>query len=70
MAMLLCLHQQPWPCCSTCLELLNNTALPPRSTQETDYLLDMCQRFELRFVTIADRYEVRAWLSGGQAWFA
>ena len=32
--------------------------LYPISMQETDYLLDMCQRFELRFVAIADRYEV------------
>ncbi len=30
------------------------------SREETDYLLDMAARFELRFVAMADRYEVRA----------
>lgn len=29
------------------------------SREETDYLLDMCERFDLRFVVIADKYEVR-----------
>jgi hypothetical protein len=29
------------------------------SREETDYLLELCERFELRFVAIADRYEVR-----------
>ena len=28
------------------------------SRQETDYLLDLCQRLDLRFMAIADRYEV------------
>lgn len=31
---------------------------PGWTKQETDYLLEMCERFELRFVAIADRYEV------------
>jgi len=31
---------------------------PGWSRAETDYLLDMCERFELRFLVIADRYEV------------
>lgn len=29
------------------------------SREETDYLLDMCERFDLRFPVIQDRYEVR-----------
>jgi hypothetical protein len=33
-------------------------AHPGWSRAETDYLLDMCERFELRFLVIADRYEV------------
>jgi hypothetical protein len=33
------------------------------SREETDYLLSMCERFDLRFIVIADRYEVR----GGSA---
>ena len=33
---------------------------PTWSRAETDYLLDMCERFELRFLVIADRYEVGA----------
>lgn len=28
------------------------------SRAETDYLLDLCRRFDLRFFIIADRYEV------------
>ena len=28
------------------------------SREETDYLLDLCQRLDLRFMAIADRYEV------------
>ncbi len=28
------------------------------SRQETDYLLDLCERFDLRFPVIADRYNV------------
>ena len=35
-------------------------AEPGWSRAETDYLLDMCERFELRFLVIADRYEVGA----------
>ena len=35
-------------------------ANPGWSRAETDYLLDMCERFELRFLVIADRYEVAA----------
>lgn len=35
------------------------------SRQETDYLLDLCRAFELRFVAIADRYEVRCSGGGG-----
>jgi hypothetical protein len=31
---------------------------PGWSRQETDYLLELCARFELRFPVIADRYEV------------
>lgn len=31
---------------------------PNWSRQETDYLLDLCQAFDLRFMVIADRYEV------------
>lgn len=34
------------------------------SREETDYLLELAERYELRFVIIADRYEVRA---GGRA---
>ena len=30
------------------------------SREETDYLLDLCQRLDLRFMAIADRYEVRS----------
>ena len=30
------------------------------SRKETDYLLDLCQRLDLRFMAIADRYEVRS----------
>ena len=26
--------------------------------QETEYLLDLCEQFQLRFLIIADRYEV------------
>ncbi|QDZ20166.1 SWR1-complex protein [Chloropicon primus] len=29
---------------------------PSWSREETDYLMDMCERFDLRFVVIADRY--------------
>lgn len=32
---------------------------PGWSAAETAYLLDLCRRYELRFVAIADRYEVR-----------
>ena len=32
---------------------------PEWSRDETDYLLDLCDTFKLRFVPIADRYEVR-----------
>lgn len=35
------------------------------SREETDYLLDMCERFDLRFIVIADKYEVcdkEAWM--------
>lgn len=28
------------------------------SKAETDYLFDLCERFDLRFIVIADRYEV------------
>ena len=30
------------------------------SKEETDHLLDMCERFDLRFVAIHDRYEARS----------
>ncbi len=29
------------------------------SRAETDYLMELCERFDLRFIVIADRYEVR-----------
>ena len=29
------------------------------SRKETDYLLGLCQQFDLRFLVVADRYEVR-----------
>ena len=32
---------------------------PGWSRAETDYLLDMAARFDLRFLVIADRYQVR-----------
>lgn len=32
---------------------------PGWSRAETDYLLDLCRRFDLRFLVIADRYQVR-----------
>ena len=32
---------------------------PGWSRAESDYLLDLCRRFDLRFLVIADRYEVR-----------
>lgn len=32
---------------------------PDWSRQETDYLISMCQQLDLRFLVIADRYEVR-----------
>jgi len=35
--------------------LLND---PSWTREETDYLLSMCERFDLRFVVIADRYKV------------
>ena len=42
------------------------------SREETDYLLDMAARYELRFVAIADRYEVRrggdSSMGGGGMW--
>jgi DNA methyltransferase 1-associated protein 1 len=28
------------------------------SREETDYLISMCEQFDLRFLVIADRYEV------------
>lgn len=31
---------------------------PDWSREETDYLLDLCELFSLRFLVIADRYEV------------
>jgi len=31
------------------------------SREETDYLLDLCERFDLRFIVIADKYEVGPW---------
>lgn len=31
---------------------------PAWSRQETDYLLDLCEQFDLRFLIIADRYAV------------
>lgn len=31
---------------------------PAWSRSETDYLLDLCRRFDLRFILIADRYQV------------
>ncbi len=30
------------------------------SRHETDYLMDLCERFDLRFIVIHDRYDVRA----------
>ena len=33
---------------------------PDWSRQETDYLISLCQQLDLRFLVIADRYEVRA----------
>ena len=32
---------------------------PSWSREETDYLMDMCERFDLRFVVIADRYDFK-----------
>ena len=32
---------------------------PAWSRQETDYLLELCEQFDLRFLIIADRYAVR-----------
>lgn len=34
------------------------------SKAETDYFMDLCERFDLRFTVIADRYEVGAWPGG------
>ena len=31
---------------------------PQWSREETDYLLDICKQFALRFLVIADRYQV------------
>lgn len=31
---------------------------PDWSREETDYLLDLCELYDLRFIIIADRYEV------------
>ena len=31
---------------------------PDWSRQETDYLISLCQQLDLRFLVIADRYEV------------
>ena len=31
---------------------------PAWSKQETDYLLDLCEQFDLRFLSISDRYAV------------
>ena len=33
---------------------------PSWSKGETDYLMEMCERFDLRFVVIADRYKVNS----------
>ena len=33
------------------------------SKQETDYLFELCERFDLRFPVVADRYEVSVTLS-------
>lgn len=33
---------------------------PAWTREETDYLLDMCALYQLRFLVIADRYQVRA----------
>ena len=35
------------------------------SREETDYLMELCHRLELRFIVIADRYEVCAQRRGG-----
>ena len=33
---------------------------PDWTREETDYLLDLCAQFDLRFIVIADRYNVRS----------
>ena len=33
---------------------------PEWDRAETDYLLSLCEQYDLRFLVIADRYEVRA----------
>ena len=37
---------------------------PDWSRKETDYLLDLCELFRLRFIHIADRYQACACLAG------
>ena len=39
---------------------------PDWSREETDYLLDLCDTFRLRFVHVADRYQVRCLSTVGQ----
>ncbi len=38
---------------------------PDWTREETDYLLDLCEQFALKFFVIADRYEVGLLLGGG-----
>ena len=42
---------------------------PGWSREETDYLLDLCALFDLRWMAIADRYEVGCWSSDLSACF-
>ena len=40
---------------------------PEWDRAETDYLLSLCEQYDLRFLVIADRYEVRTRLQAGDA---
>ena len=45
----------------TDIEYANHLKDPDWSKEETDHLLDLCQRFDLRFTVIHDRYDERSW---------
>lgn len=48
--------------------LREDSAAAGWSREESDYLLDMVERYDLRFIVVADHYDVRrrAWGGGRQ----